>query len=71
MIARCAFLFPLLTGLSSAQVAPGFRRAVDMAAIDQLHKRDAAAANDGDVATLAGRWADDVVAVPSVRHRGY
>ena len=45
MIARCAFLFPLLTGLSSAQVARGSRRAVDMAAIEQLHKRDAAAAN--------------------------
>ena len=71
MIIRCAFLFPLLTGLSSAQVAPGSHRPVDMAAIEQLHKRDAAAANNGDVATLAGRWTDDAVALPSDSHRDY
>jgi hypothetical protein len=35
-----------------------------MAAIEQLHKRDAAAANDGDVATLVGLWAADTVARP-------
>jgi hypothetical protein len=32
-----------------------------MAAIEQLYKRDAAAADKGDVATLAGPWTDDAV----------
>ena len=71
MIARCAFLFPLLTGLSSDQVAPGSRRAVDMAAIEQLPSATAQLRTNGDVTTLAGPWTDDVVALPGDRHRGY
>jgi uncharacterized protein (TIGR02246 family) len=54
----------LVAGLSSAQEASVSRRAADMAAIEQLHKRDAAAAKNGDVATLAGLWTEDAVALP-------
>jgi uncharacterized protein (TIGR02246 family) len=64
VIARYAFLFALLAGLSSGQEAAGSRHAIDMAAIEQLHKRDAAAAKKGDLATLAELWTDDAVALP-------
>lgn len=64
MIARCAFVFALLAGLSSGQEAADSRRATDMAAIEQLHKRDAAASKKGDLATLAELWTDDAVALP-------
>lgn len=64
MIARYTFLLALLAGLSSGQEAADSRRATDMAAIEQLHKRDAAAAKKGDLATLAELWTDDAVALP-------
>jgi ketosteroid isomerase-like protein len=38
--------------------------AQDLAAIEQLHQRDVAAAKAGDTATLATLWTDDAVALP-------
>lgn len=64
MIARYAFLFTMLAGLSAGQEAADSRRAADMAAIEQLHRCDAAAAKKGDLATLAELWTDDAVALP-------
>ena len=64
MIARYAFLFAMLAGLSAGQDAAGARRAADLTAIEQLHRRDAAAAKKGDLATLAELWTDDAVALP-------
>lgn len=64
MSARCAVLFALLTGLSSAQEGAGSPQEIDLAAIEQLHKRDAAAAKKGDIASLAALWTDDAVALP-------
>jgi len=54
----------MLSGLSAGQEAADSRRAADMAAIEQLHARDAAAAKKGDLATLADLWTDDAVALP-------
>ena len=64
MIAQYVFLFALLAGQSAGQDADGSRRAADMAAIEQLHRRDAAAAKKGDLTTLAELWTDDAVALP-------
>jgi uncharacterized protein (TIGR02246 family) len=64
VIAKCALLFVVLIGLSGAQEVRASRRAADMAAIEQLHQRDAAAAKSGDVATLVGLWTEDAVALP-------
>jgi uncharacterized protein (TIGR02246 family) len=38
--------------------------AQDLAAIEQLHHKDVAAAKAGDTATLATLWTDDAVALP-------
>src|SRR5215472_3744035 len=54
----------MLAGLSAGQDAAGARRAADLTAIEQLHRRDAAAAKKGDLATLAELWTDDAVALP-------
>jgi uncharacterized protein (TIGR02246 family) len=64
VIARYTLLFTLFARLSSGQEAADSRRAIDMAAIEELHKRDAAAAKKGDLATLAELWTDDAVALP-------
>lgn len=39
-------------------------RAQDLAAIEQLHQQDVAAAKAGDAGTLATLWTDDAVALP-------
>jgi uncharacterized protein (TIGR02246 family) len=54
----------MLAALTAGQDAANSRRAADMAAIEQLHKRDAAAAKKGDLATLAELWTEDAVALP-------
>jgi len=64
VITKGLLMVTLLAALSSAQEASGSRPAADMAAIAQLHKRDAAAAKTGDVATLAALWTEDAVALP-------
>lgn len=64
MIARYGFLLPLPGALSSGQEVVDSRHALDLAAIEQLHKRDAAAAKKGDAAALADLWTDDAVALP-------
>jgi uncharacterized protein (TIGR02246 family) len=58
------FLFVLGAALCSAQETAAARRARDMAAIEQLHTRDAAAAKKGDIQTLSELWTDDAVALP-------
>jgi uncharacterized protein (TIGR02246 family) len=47
-----------------AQDGSTSRTAADMAAIERLHQRDAAAAKIGDVKTLIGLWTVDGVALP-------
>jgi hypothetical protein len=64
VIARYTRLLALLAGLSSGQDAADSRRATDVAAIEELHKLDAAAEKKGDLAALAELWADDAVALP-------
>jgi uncharacterized protein (TIGR02246 family) len=64
VIARYGFLLPLPGALSSGQEVVDSRHALDLAAIEQLHKRDAAAAKKGDAAALADLWTDDAVALP-------
>lgn len=64
MSSQFALLFVLLAGLGNTQPGTGSRRDADLAAIEQLHKRDAAAARKGDVASLADLWTDDAVALP-------
>jgi uncharacterized protein (TIGR02246 family) len=54
----------LLVSCAGAQNTAESRRAADLAAIEQLHRRDAAAAKTGDVAELAKLWSDDAVALP-------
>ena len=39
------------------------RRAADLAAIEELHRRDMAAARAGDAEALAALWSDDIVAL--------
>jgi uncharacterized protein (TIGR02246 family) len=51
-------------GLCSGQDAAASRRSQDVAAIEQLHARDAAAAKAGDIQTLSALWTDDAVALP-------
>jgi ketosteroid isomerase-like protein len=50
----CVFLI-LLGSTAAAQ---------DLAAIEQLHQKDVAAAKAGDTATLATLWTDDAVVLP-------
>jgi uncharacterized protein (TIGR02246 family) len=64
VIAKYTLLFALFARLSNGQEAADSRRATDIAAIEELHKRDAAAAKKGDLATLAELWTDDAVALP-------
>jgi uncharacterized protein (TIGR02246 family) len=63
-MSRYTFLLALVAGLCSGQETAGPPHAFDMTAIEQLHKRDAAAAAEGDVAALAELWTDDAVALP-------
>ncbi|HEX2254476.1 MAG TPA: DUF4440 domain-containing protein [Thermoanaerobaculia bacterium] len=73
-------LFLLLTACSatpapspaspaSAAATPGAERslAADLAAIEELHRRDEAAARAMDVPALARLWTDDIVALPPGR----
>jgi uncharacterized protein (TIGR02246 family) len=64
VIARYAFFFVLALPVGSAQETFRSAHSRDMAAIERLHNRDAAAAKAGDLAALAELWADDAVALP-------
>ena len=64
MIARYALTLAVLTAAGTAQTGASSRQEMDLAAIEQLHRRDAAASKSGDVASLAALWTDDAVALP-------
>lgn len=64
MSTKLLIVWALCVHLSSAQDSGGSRLARDMAAIEQLHARDTAAAKVGDIATLATLWTTDAVALP-------
>ncbi|HLK68627.1 MAG TPA: SgcJ/EcaC family oxidoreductase [Bryobacteraceae bacterium] len=59
---RTIAVFVCLAALAAAQNS--VPRSRDMAAIEELHKKDAAASKAGDVDTLATLWTADAVALP-------
>lgn len=64
MISRTIAAFLLLGAVAPAQDLGDSILARDMAAIEQLHRKDAAAAKAGDVDTLATLWTADAIALP-------